>query len=188
MGRISSAVRPGRCAALLLVLAGLLIADSFLRDRGRFDYRLIEAVRAVDGPGISASMHALDLATRTPFMLAAIAVLFVFLVVRHDWLGASVVAILPLALPVALALGELVERRAPDPSLISSAPPATAAFLRRVRRWRDSGEVGGTRISERDDTRGPSAIRTPPGRPIGSGIHPLRKPASYARGQQGRPC
>jgi hypothetical protein len=105
---------------LLLAAAFLLIAmtvDGLLRSPGDADYRLLRALR-LEGPGVATLVEAFSLAGSLPALAAVTYLALAGLIVRRNWLGAVMMAAVPVAGVATVTLTLVIAREAPQPAVV----------------------------------------------------------------------
>jgi membrane-associated phospholipid phosphatase len=105
-------------AKLLGFATVLLIVDALVRDRGGWDYRLINIVREVQFPGDEGLMKGVSGITGTQGAVAAWFILFTIFLLSKRWLDTLALAIIPTAAIVSSGIQALVDRPRPDLSRI----------------------------------------------------------------------
>ena len=121
--------RPGArtLVRICAVVTALLIVDALLRERGTFDYWLINAVRTIEFPGDERLMKGVSRLTGTEgAVLAWFLLLALFLVLRR-WLNAVALGVIPLAGLLSESIQNLIDRPRPDFSRIHGLEGAVRA-------------------------------------------------------------
>ncbi len=97
-----------------VILVGLIV-DAFLRGRGDFDYRLLNAVQRIDLAGLEPSLTFVSAMTNSFWAVVLWgALLFFVAVVLRAWLPALIVAAIPIAGVVNFVIGWTVGRPKPE--------------------------------------------------------------------------
>ena len=154
MGRL-----PMRWIGLALtLLTALLIVDALVRDRGAFDYWLINTVQRVDFPFLQPLLHGVSELTGSFWAITLWAALFLGLAVAGRWLAALVALAIPIGGGINLLVGQVVQRSRPEAAELHRAfgEKAVAIALRvpdgDYRDWDEIGEwaskIGASLVSE----------------------------------------
>src|SRR5688572_33286696 len=83
-------------AKLLAFASALLIIDAFVRDRGDWDYRLINLVREIQFPGDQSILEGISRITGTEGAVIAWCLVLAFFLLARRWLDSVALAIIPL--------------------------------------------------------------------------------------------
>src|SRR5688500_11759241 len=84
------------CAGILLALCG----DALARDRGAFDYRLIDGVQRLDLPYLSTVLRAVSRLTSSPWAILAWAVALAGFAAVRSWSAAVALFFVPVGVAV----------------------------------------------------------------------------------------
>lgn len=122
---------PGRRLILavggLIVVASLLLLDTFLRTPGDEDYRILEFARRLDASWFDLVWRILS--SRYGMASAWLAIFSFYAVFRRRWLPSLIAALILLVVALFLVTTPIFERDGPDPARLAGAPGSTAQSL-----------------------------------------------------------